>query len=66
MTVRVNGEERELADGSTIADLLVSLDLDRDGIAVAVDRKVVPRSQHPQTVLSHGQQVEIIRAVGGG
>lgn len=66
MTVRVNGEERELADGSTIADLLVSLDLDRDGIAVAVDRKVVPRSQHPQTVLSNGQQVEIIRAVGGG
>lgn len=66
MTVRVNGEERELANGSTIADLLVSLDLDRDGIAVAVDRKVVPRSQHPQTVLSNGQQVEIIRAVGGG
>ena len=66
MVVRVNGVDRQLDEGTTLAELLAELDLDRDGIAVAVERRVVPRSQHPQTVLAEGKQVEIIRAVGGG
>ena len=66
MVVQVNGVDRQLDEGTTLAELLAELVLDRDGIAVAVERRVVPRSQHPQTVLAEGQQVEIIRAVGGG
>ncbi|TNE86546.1 MAG: sulfur carrier protein ThiS [Deltaproteobacteria bacterium] len=66
MNVVVNGEARDLPAGTTVKALLAELGLDRDGIAVAVDRRVVPRSRHESTELAEGQSVEIIRAVGGG
>jgi sulfur carrier protein len=67
VTVRVNGAPRDLPDGATVADLLGALGLaGRTGVAVAVDRAVVPRSAHATTVLRDGAEVEVIRAVGGG
>ena len=66
MTVRLNGKERTLPDGATVKALLVELDVDRPGVAVAVDGKVVPRSRHAEAVLHEGAVIEVIRAVGGG
>lgn len=66
MKVRLNGEPRDLAEGITIAELLAAMGLDRDGIAVAVDRQVVPRGRHAATVLRPDAEIEVIRAVGGG
>ena len=66
MRVKVNGEARELPEGSTLADLMTALKLPKDGFAVAVDRAVVPRGEHASTPLREGQAVEVIRAVGGG
>jgi sulfur carrier protein len=62
----VNGKPRALPPERSVQALLMELDLDRDGIAVAVDRKIVPRSAHPTHLLEEGAVVEIIRAVGGG
>jgi sulfur carrier protein len=36
------------------------------GVAVAVDREVVPRSQWGETSLREGQRVEVLEAVQGG
>jgi len=66
MRVTVNGTERTMDEGSTVADLLEQLGMNRDGVAVAVGRSVVPRSQHDQRVLVDGAKIEVIRAVGGG
>lgn len=66
MTVTVNGQEREVEPALTIARLLEELGIQPDGVAVAVDREVVPRSRHAEQVLAEGQRVEILRAVGGG
>jgi len=66
MQVRVNGQVRTLADGTSVAELLDELGMRREGVAVAVDRAVVPRSRHAETVLVEGAEVEVIRAVGGG
>lgn len=66
LLVKVNGSERELPPGSTVADLLDRLDLPTDGVAVAVDRRVVPRSEHASHELAPGAEIEVIRAVGGG
>ena len=46
--------------------LLDELGMRREGVAVAVDRAVVPRSRHAETVLVEGSEIEVIRAVGGG
>jgi sulfur carrier protein len=64
--VTVNGKEHTLPEGATVADLLEELSLQGDGIAVAVDRRIVPRSTRNEWVLEDGQTVEVVRAVGGG
>ena len=67
MNLRVNGVPHTLPDGATVADLLVALALQgQRGVAVAVDRKVVPASRHADQRLVDGAEVEVIRAVGGG
>ena len=66
MEVRVNGTPRTIADGATVADLLVALDMPASGIAVAVDGEVCTRAWHGRTVLAAGAEVEILTAVQGG
>jgi sulfur carrier protein len=66
MRMTINGAERDVADGATIATLLAELELRRDGIAVAVNDDVVPRTDHTVRTLHDGDRVEIIVAVAGG
>ena len=66
ITIRLNGSDRHIRDQATIGELLRELGMDRDGIAVAVDHQVIPRSRHDEVVLADGAAVEVIRAVGGG
>ena len=64
--ITLNGEPRDLTPQTTIADLIRELSLAPDGVAVAVNLQVIPRSDHDRHVLSGGDRVEVIRAVGGG
>jgi len=66
LSIRVNGDLRPLAAGSTIADLLAELALGTRRVAVAVNRGVIPRSLYGERVLEAGDRVEILEAVGGG
>ena len=66
LSIRVNGDLRHLAAGSTIADLLAELGLGTRRVAIAVNRGVIPRSLHGERVLEAGDRVEILEAVGGG
>ncbi len=65
MKVRVNGEDRELPDGTSIAGLLTELGF--TGL-VAVERNgdVVRRKDHAETNLHEADVVEIVHFVGGG
>ncbi len=67
MRVLVNGEERELASGTTVAAVVLELTGGPErGVAVALDREVVPRAAWPATELRDGQELEVLRAVAGG
>ena len=68
MKVRVNGEERSVDEGTTIADLVRSLGRDpgRPGVAVAVGGQVVARAAWAETLLDDGAVVEVVAAVQGG
>jgi sulfur carrier protein len=63
---RVNGVERDLPDGATVADVLRLLEIPANGVAVALDGQVVPRADHPRTVVADGAEVEVLTAVQGG
>jgi sulfur carrier protein len=66
MTAIVNGEERELAAGTTVSALLDALGLRGKRYAVEVNRDVVPRTSYAERLLAEGDHVEIVQFVGGG
>ena len=66
MRVYINGEERTLGDGGTIASLAGSLGLDPRKVAVEVNLSIVPRSRYGETHLNDGDRIEIVQFIGGG
>lgn len=66
LNIRVNGEVRAIAAGSTITTLIEQLGLAGQRLAVEVNEDIVPRSRHAQHVLVDGDRVEIVHAIGGG
>ena len=64
--VVINGQPRKLAEGSTVAQLIALLGLSGKPVAVKRNREVVPRAQHPTTVLADGDRLEVVTFVGGG
>ncbi len=65
MTVVVNGSERNLCVGLTLAGLIETLDV-RGRFAVEVNGEVVPRSRYGTERLNEHDRVEVVRAIGGG
>ena len=66
MIITLNGAKAEIADGTTIADLITDITGAHRGSAAVVDGEVVPRGVWSITALREGQQVELITAVQGG
>ncbi|WP_197318840.1 sulfur carrier protein ThiS [Saccharomonospora sp. NB11] len=66
MRVRVNGESREVPEGSTVADVLATVVENTTGVAVAVDGEVVRRGDWTDVVVRDGTVVEVLTAVQGG
>ena len=64
--VTVNGDARELAEGTTVEQLVEQLGGGDRGVAVAVDATVVPRGAWATTTIPDGAQVEVLVAVQGG
>ena len=66
MEISLNGRTEAVAEGITVAEL-IRLKLPQvKRLAVEVNLEIVPRSQHEHCVLSAGDRVEIVRAIGGG
>jgi sulfur carrier protein len=66
VSVSVNGALREVAAGTTVAALVHELGAGPRGVAVAIDRVVVPRSAWGEVVVEEGAHVEIVAAAAGG
>jgi sulfur carrier protein len=58
IAITVNGDPRQVSEGTTLSELLEALGFRAEGVAVAVnlaDHRLRP-----------GDRVELVRAVGGG
>jgi thiamine biosynthesis protein ThiS len=66
MTLQINGQAREVAEGLTLSGLLEELGFKRDRVAVELNREIVARAQWEATTLKYGDKVEIVHFVGGG
>jgi thiazole synthase len=66
LTITLNGDPRRVAEGTSIADLLVQLELPAAKVAVERNLAIVPRSTFADVVLADGDALEIVHFVGGG
>jgi len=66
MQISINGEIREVADGTTVAGLLALLGVKAPRVAVEVNEIVVTRDRTEVHALHGGDAVEIVAFVGGG
>ena len=66
LTITLNGDPRRVAAGSSVANLLASLDLPAEKVAVERNLAIVPRSTFAEVVLAEGDALEVVHFVGGG
>lgn len=65
----LNGQPRVFAEPeivTTIAQLIATLDLKADRVAVEHNGVLAPRKSWPDTPLGDGDRVELVHFVGGG
>jgi sulfur carrier protein len=66
MRLLLNGDERDIAEVSSVADLVAALGLDSRKVAVERNLEIVPRSTYSATALADGDRIEIVTFIGGG
>lgn len=66
MQLTVNGENIDMHDGATVADLVQRYEMDPRHVAVEVNTQLVPRKTFAEAALNAGDHVEIVTFVGGG
>ena len=62
----LNGEEKFLNQSTSLADLLLELELDLKKIAVEKDLEIVNCSNFSEVILNEGSRIEIVHFIGGG
>jgi thiazole synthase len=66
MIVYVNGEIRDCAENSLVADVVADLGLTGKKIAVELNKEILPFQQYATQTLQSGDRLEIVHAIGGG
>lgn len=66
ITLTVNGKERTLPPGTTVAGLLGRLDLVPGTVVVERNREILERDGYDDVTLEDGDRLELVHFVGGG
>lgn len=66
LIIIVNGSETHVVDGTGISDLIESLKLNPERLAVELNKRIIRRANWDSTSFSEGDRVEIVQFVGGG
>ena len=64
--ILVNDKSRNVPDGTTVAELLTTLQIEPRHVAVEINLDLVPRAQHAEHELHEDDALEIVTLVGGG
>ena len=66
ITVILNGEERRVPSGCSVASLLDALGIQRERVAVELNRRIIRQPDWESTAVEQGAQLEVVQFVGGG
>ena len=65
MKLTINGKEKNM-ESKSISDLLKNLSLNKDTVAVELNKNIVHRQDFDDTELKNNDKLEIVTVVGGG
>ncbi|MFA6053459.1 MAG: sulfur carrier protein ThiS [Methylobacter sp.] len=66
MLVYVNGETRDVAENSSVADIVADMGLKGKKIAVELNKEILPFDRYDAQALHAQDRLEIVHAIGGG
>lgn len=66
MQILLNGEIKEISQNISLQQLIETLVLKQERVAIERNRFVVKRKDWPNVVVQEGDQIEIVQFVGGG
>ena len=66
LSVKVNGEQRRVPCGTSVAEMVGLLGLDPLRVAVERNLEIVPRAALGNVCVEDGDDYEIVHFVGGG
>jgi thiamine biosynthesis protein ThiS len=66
MKLKINGKEESVAEGMGLNELIQSLQLNPEAVAVELNLDIVTRDKRASVRLKEGDEVEIVKFVGGG
>lgn len=66
MQLSINGETRQLAEGTSVQALVGLLNLNPTQVAIERNGSIVPKSAYAEVALQAGDALEIVQFIGGG
>ena len=66
MEIFVNGESCQVAESYSVSQLLQDMNVMGKRFALEINEEIVPKSRHAEHLITAGDKVEIVNAIGGG
>ena len=64
--IKINGKQESVNDAMSLAALLQKLEIKAETVAVEVNLDIISRDLRASYALKEGDEVEIVKFVGGG
>ncbi len=66
LSIIVNGSPVEIERSMSVEELLQTVEVPKNYLAVEVNEDVVPREYHAEHFVNDGDRIEVVTLVGGG
>jgi len=66
LSIKLNGDTVEMEEEASALSALQKLNIDQNGIAVAVNNQIITKTNWAQTALKNNDEILIIKATQGG
>ncbi len=66
MKITINGKNHTLTEPSNLHQLITGLGLENKRLAIEVNQAIVPRGEYADFLITDGDKIEVVHAIGGG
>jgi len=66
MYIKVNNEQQEISENTSVQQLVEQLNISTNGIAIAINNNVVTKSEWNSRIINNNDDILIIKSTQGG